>query len=122
MAIGLFEGIVALLQEKIPFKAPAFLPGIYAYALENEFYRIDDTLIIRRTRMEEDDYRVTRGTRIVRIIKGKKGVPESQQQQWQGHYTAIGCQLVSSNEADTIYYYPEKNRVSKASFYYEKIE
>jgi len=103
-------------------KTPAFLPGVYTSAAQNEFCRIDDTLVIRRTRMGEDSYNVRRATCFVRIRDGKKAPPEYQEQHWEAQYQMAKYRLVSNNEADTVLYYPEKNRISKAGFYYEKIE
>lgn len=122
VTVGLATGLIFWFQVQNPGKAPAFLPGVYTCIAQNEFCRIDDTLVIRRNRMDEDNYAVKRNTAFVRIRSGKKDAPEFQQQQWQALYVPNKCQLVSTNEADTVRYYPEKNRVSKANFYYEKIE
>jgi len=119
---GGVSGIALWLHRQGSEKTPLFLPGVYICVAQNEFCRIDDTLVIRRNRLQEDNYSVTRTTSFVRIREGKKDFPEYQQRQWNGEYQVAKCRLISSNEADTVLYYPDRNRVSKAGFYYEKIE
>ena len=114
--------IMQLLRGKEQEKAPAFLPGVYAFAGENEFCRIDDTLTIRRRQAGEDNYAVTRSSGFIRVRNGKRDTPEYSQHQWYAEYQGKKYWIVSTNEKDTILYYPEVNRVSKACFYYEKIE
>jgi len=72
--------------------------------------------------MEEDNYAVTRGTSFTRIRHGKDSLPEFQQQHWTGTYVVKRQWLVLNDGTDTVQYYPDKNRVSKANFYYEKVE
>jgi hypothetical protein len=115
-------GTIMALQKERPLQTPAFLPGVYTCRAQNEFCQIEDTLTIRRLRMEEDNYGVTRGTCFIRIRLGKKDAPEYQQQRWTGTYEFAKCRLVSDSEKDTLWYYPARNRMSKGSFYYEKIE
>ena len=121
-AAVLILGSILWTHKKASEKAPAFLPGVYACVAQNEFCRIEDTLVIRRSKIQEDNYTVTRTSSFIRIKEGRKEPPELQQQRWDAAYQATKCRLVSFNEADTVCYYPEKNRVSKAGFYYEKIE
>ena len=120
--LALGAGVVARMNGPGTGKTPAFLPGIYTCLAQNEFCRIMDTLVIRRTKTEEDDYAVTRGTSFVRIRQGKEGQPEYEQQHWTMHYEAKKFRMLSADEGDTVRFYPEANRVSKADFYYEKIE
>jgi len=103
-------------------KAPAFLPGVYAFAAENEFCHIDDTLTIRCRQAGQDNYAVTRSSGFIRVRDGKRDVPEYSQHHWYAEYQSKKYWIVSVNEKDTIWYYPDTNRVSKGSFYYEKIE
>ncbi|MBN9384780.1 MAG: hypothetical protein J0H74_28760 [Chitinophagaceae bacterium] len=119
---GIVAGMINWLHTQGPGKRPPFLPGVYICVAENEFCRIDDTLVIRRTRTEEDHYTVMRTTSFIRIRSGKKAPPEYEQAHWDGQYHANKSRLISANEADTVWYYPDDNKVSKASFYYEKIE
>ena len=122
-ALGLaLAGVIVWEQRDIPQRRPLFLPGVYTCVAQNEFCRIDDTLTIRRPNIEEDNYTVTRGSCFTRIRMGKNGPPEYQQQKWTGHYAFAKYRLVSEDGPDTVWFYPKKNRVSKASFYYEKIE
>jgi len=104
-----------------PEKPPAFLPGVYTCVAQNEFCRIDDTLTIRRTRMGEDNYTVTRTTSFVRIREGRRDSTECQRQHWDGKYQG-SFRLVSVNGLDTVWYYPDTNTINKGSFDYEKIE
>lgn len=121
-ALALGFGAARWVKKEGGVKAPNFLPGIYTCIAANEFCRIDDTLTVRRTQMGADDYLVTRHTRFIRIRGGRESPEEPMLQQWKAHYDADRFRLVSVNEVDTVRYYPEKNRVSKANFYYEKIE
>ncbi|MDO6433284.1 hypothetical protein Q4E93_21920 [Flavitalea sp. BT771] len=122
MAIMIAAGVIVWDQRDIPQRKPLFLPGVYTCVAQNEFCRIADTLTIRRMNVEEDNYAVTRTSCFTRIRTGKDGPPEYQQQKWTGHYVFGKYRLVSEDGADTVWFYPKKNRVSKASFYYEKIE
>jgi|GEM_PF-2167084 len=122
VVIMIAAGLIVWQQRDIPQRRPLFLPGVYICVAQNEFCRIDDTLTIRRPNIEEDNYTVTRVSCFTRIRMGKNGPPEYQQQKWTGHYQMKKCRLVSEEGSDTVQYYPDKNRVSKASFYYEKIE
>lgn len=104
-----------------PEKAPPFLPGIYTCISRNEFCRIDDTLTIRRIRMGEDDYTVTRSTAFVRIREGKWAAPEYTHQRWKVSYQGDG-KLMSFDGSDTMLYFPATNHLNKGYCFYEKIE
>ena len=122
-ALGLaLAGVIVWEERDIPQRRPLFLPGVYTCVAQNEFCRIDDTLTIRRPNIEEDNYMVTRGSCFTRIRMGRNGPPEYQQQKWTGHYQMKKFRLISEEGSDTVQYYPSRNRVSKASLYYEKIE
>ena len=121
VAAGLLAGTLIWVHTRTPEKPPAFLPGVYTCVAQNEFCQIDDTLTIRRMRMGQDNYTVTRTTSFTRIREGKKDLPEFQLQKWDGKYQGK-LLLVSTNNIDTVWYNPETNRISKGSFYYEKIE
>src|SRR5258705_12614590 len=88
LAAGLVSGTIIWIHKQGPEKAPAFLPGVYTCTAQNEFYRVYDTLVIRRTQMAEDNYTITRATSFVRIRSGKNGAPEYEQQRWQATYLA----------------------------------
>jgi hypothetical protein len=110
------------IQKAAPMEVPAFLPGIYACEAGNEFCHIKDTLVIHRLSLGGDHYTVNRKSAIVRIRAGKAGPPEYQQDQWEGVYDP-GRQIVTvSGRADTVWYFPDLNRVVKKDFTYEKIE
>jgi len=121
-ALALGFGIAGWLKKEGGQPVPSFLPGVYTCVAANEFCRIEDTLVVRRARMESDDYLLTRSTRFTRIRAGREGPSEMTQQQWQAHYNADKYLLTDTKQSDTVRYYPEQNRISKANFYYEKIE
>lgn len=124
LLLGVLAGAVLITRQKstAPDRSPAFLPGVYTCLAQNEFCRIADTLVIRRTNNTDDDYIVTRTTSFVRMRSGKRDPPEYQQQHWIGHYDAARLWLMSARGNDTVRYYPKENRVSQSDFYYEKIE
>jgi hypothetical protein len=120
-------GVAALLagtftgRHDEPGKAPLFLPGIYTCISLNEFCRIDDTLTIRRIRMGEDIYTVTRSTAFVRIREGNWAAPEYTHQCWKVRYQG-DRKLVSFDGSDTMLYFPATNHLNKGYCFYEKIE
>jgi hypothetical protein len=67
-------------------------------------------------------YRVYRKSAFVRVIQGKSGPPEYQQDQWEGVYDPVRRVLTAAGRTDTIGYFAEKNRIHKNDFIYEKIE
>lgn len=121
VAAGLLAGTLIWLHKQGPEKAPAFLPGVYACSTQNEFCQIDDTLTIRRTQMGQDNYTVTRTTSFIRVRQGRRDLPEFQQQRWEAKYQG-NLLMIPSNGTDTVWYFPDMNKVSKANFMYEKIE
>jgi len=121
VVIGLILVISIWRATQKPEKPPAFLPGVYTCVAQNEFCQIDDTLTIRRTRIGEDTYIVTRTSYFTRIREGRKDTPECQQQRWDAKYQG-DLRLVSVNGVDTVWYNPETNKINKGGFYYEKIE
>jgi hypothetical protein len=116
--------IVALLLAHKPrlVEAPSFLPGVYACRAGNEFCRIDDTVIIRRVNPGGTSYAIHRRSAFVRIIQGKSGPPEYQQEEWDGVYDPVRRELTAAGRMDTIGYSADKNRIHKNDFTYEKIE
>lgn len=120
--LGVMIVIKLLVHKPPPVEAPSFLPGVYACQAGNEFCRIDDTVIIRRVNPGGTSYVIHRKSAFVRIIEGKSGPPEYQQEQWEGVYDPVRRVLTAAGRTDTIEYLAEENRIHKKDFTYEKIE
>ena len=104
-------------------KGPSFLPGVYVCRAGNEFCRIDDTIIIRRGGSTGGlGYSIIRKSAFVRVVSGKTGLQELQQDQWESVYDPLLGVLTSAGRVDTIRYFENKNRIKKNDFTYEKIE
>jgi len=116
------SGTIIFLHFQKPENVAGFFPGVYACVAQNEFYQIDDSLIIRRTGIGEDSYLVTRTTSICRIRQGRKEPQDYQQQCWNARYQLSSGFLVSSNGADTMKYSRLTNSVDNGKFCYERIK
>lgn len=109
-------------KEEAPEQAPPFLPGMYVSQAENEFCRIVDTLIIRKTSLDGIAYQVIRKSAFQRIRRGEKMAVEYQSEEWQAGYDASHSVLLPSAKAPEIRYSAEQNKVFKGEWEYEKVE
>jgi hypothetical protein len=116
--------VVTLLgcKGKAPEQAPRFLPGMYVSQAENEFCRITDTLIIRKTSLDGITYQVIRKSAFQRIRQGEKLPVEYQAEEWQAGYDATLSVLLPAVKAPEIRYAAEQNKVFKGDWEYEKVE
>lgn len=103
-------------------EAPSFLPGIYVNQSENEFCRIVDTFIIRRTSLDGEGYQVSRKSSFQRIRHGEKLPLEYQAEQWYAVFEVQGRVLRGGEKGKELLYVPGENRVYNGNEGYEKVE
>ena len=103
-------------------KVPTFLPGIYVTYSENEFCRIDDTLIIHKAKLDGDEYSVTRRSSFVRLHGGRRNLGERQMEAWDARFDPDRQTLRSSGQGKDLLYSEESNRVYIDRWVYEKVE
>lgn len=114
--------IVASCRQPAPREDPAFLPGIYVSQLENEFSRVLDTFIIRKSSLAGDGYEITRRSSFQRIRQGARGALEYQSEQWQAIYDTQLKALRATDKGKELVYLPDENRIYNGATGYLKVE
>ena len=89
---------------------------------ENEFCRIVDTFVIRRTSLEGDGYKVIRKSSFQRIRQGEKMPVEYQSEQWEAVFEQPGKVLRGTERGKELLYVAGENKVYNGDKGYEKVE
>jgi hypothetical protein len=121
IAIGMAI-MVASCGQAVLREEPNFLPGIYVSQSENEFCRIVDTFIVRKSSLDGDGYEVTRRSSFQRIRQGAKGAEEYQSEQWSAIYDVQSKTLRATDKGKELVYTPNQNRVYNGNTGYVKVE
>jgi hypothetical protein len=114
--------IVASCGQAVLREMPNFLPGIYVSQSENEFCRIVDTFIIRKSSLEGDGYEVTRRSSFQRIRQGARSAEEYQSEQWSAIYDPQSKTLRATDKGKELDYMPNQNKVYNGNTGYIKVE
>ena len=114
--------IVASCGQATLREVPNFLPGIYVSQSENEFCRVVDTFIIRKSSLDGDGYEVTRRSSFQRIRQGAKSAEEYQSEQWAAIYDAQSTTLRATDKGKELVYTSGENRIYNNNTGYVKVE
>ena len=101
---------------------PTFLPGIYVSMSENEFCRIEDTLTIRKAKLDSNAYSVYRSSGFVRRHGAKRNPVEHQSEEWAASYDPKFQLLQCDGKGRNIRYFGEQNQLILDHWVYEKVE
>jgi hypothetical protein len=120
-SVGMILGLLGCRQSpKQPI--PTFLPGIYVSVSENEFCRIEDSLTIRKAKLDSNAYSIYRSSGFVRRHGAKRNPVEHQSEEWAASYDPKFQLLQCDGKGQNIRYLEEQNQLIMDHWVYEKVE
>lgn len=102
-------------------KVRSFIPGTYINNASGEYSTVYDTLVIRQSETESNNYIIHRSTGFRRINNGKPAKPEYETEKWAAIYNETSKVLNETRKGKVITFYPETNRLMVGKREYRKI-